>query len=178
VTRVPAGTAPSERARRLKAGVLIVVGSLLIAGFLVAWIVAYHSSDEIDPAHPYLWRSGSTIYLANPSGKTVHCTMTPGPAELHDFRVPGSYLPDVSGTRVNPSRAVPATVTCDGRVIVSWGPVLALYPVMGSSTAAVAGVVLLAAGLVLAWRLPLPWVGYRSLRSWARHTAARWRRQR
>jgi hypothetical protein len=124
---VPVREPPVYRIRRLLVRGLVVASGIVVVVCAVAWIAAYQSSVKIDQGRPYVWRSGSAIFLANTWLHDVTCTVTVDHAAPYAVQLPHTRDFAVRGARIARLSAEPAVVTCDDEVTVSSGPVLLLY---------------------------------------------------
>jgi hypothetical protein len=104
----------------------MIAATVMVVVSIASWIGAYQSSVTVDRGRPYVWRSGAAVFLANSQLHQVTCTID------HDdwegvVRLPAAGGLAVRGARIARQSDAPVTVTCDGRVVVSSGPVLLFY---------------------------------------------------
>jgi hypothetical protein len=125
---VPIREWPAVRILRLIRRAVLILGGVAVAISVAAWIAAHQSTVTIDRDDPYVWRSGAPIYLAADQFDGVLCTPSTSDNSMYfPVDVPGVRRLITPGQQVDPLTTRPVTLTCDGEVTVSSGPVLLLY---------------------------------------------------
>ena len=145
---------PVQLVRWLVRGVLILVGVGVVLN-IAAWIAAHQSSVTVDKEHPYLWRSGSPIYLAADRSDGFWCMVTTGDVVGREVRLPGTLdILEMSapGRQINPPRTPVAEVNCDHKATISSGRLLVLFQVASWPWFVPAGFLLCFSVAFLAWR--------------------------
>jgi hypothetical protein len=140
---VPPGRGPSRRWLARAAG---VAGGLLFAGFFLAYAAAT-LPGPIEPHTPFVWRSGSAIYLASGHLTSTTCDLDWGADHTIRVALPGHHSVGLVGARVVRPAPGPVTVLCDNTVQPSSGPLILLYPVAQWGSP----VLLVASFLVVGW---------------------------